>query len=92
MWCVHPLSITKAICFERGGRLREWCPAVRALRVVIRALAEEATRRSTGEASGHSDGWVEWTVAPTGGVADGVTVVEATAFERRGPVRLKRGA
>eukprot|EP00965_Chrysotila_dentata_P102795 3393983-Pleurochrysis_carterae.AAC.1 len=41
--------------------LREWCPAVRALRVVIKALAEEATRRSTGEASGQSDGWVDWT-------------------------------
>eukprot|EP00965_Chrysotila_dentata_P159748 5277531-Pleurochrysis_carterae.AAC.2 len=58
MWCVQPLSITNAICFECGGSRREWRLAVRALRVVIRALAVEATRRSNGDASGHSGGRV----------------------------------
>eukprot|EP00965_Chrysotila_dentata_P252513 6210723-Pleurochrysis_carterae.AAC.1 len=42
------------MCLVRGGRWREWRPAVRALRVAINTLAEDEMHKSIGDLSGHN--------------------------------------
>eukprot|EP00965_Chrysotila_dentata_P185125 6111444-Pleurochrysis_carterae.AAC.2 len=53
------------------------------------ALAEEATRRSIGDASGHSGGGVGGAGASVDGVASGEVEGEAPALACRKPVRLR---